>query len=266
MFMTQLFLVSLLLIIIGALFIYRYTGKKRFLKFDLVQFIYAFIIAPLIFIWFKSFAYYLLQTEARVINQAQLFIADTAVSLLGLFVYAFVIVHFLTKNFEIKRYRDPLYDIFRLSEVIHLWISHLGLFFGGLGMATMLALLNIFFPLEIELSFAVSALMSCMGIILGLLLYVAVWLSNFNKSKFIKINKIIFAFHFFLLLSVYFIFDVTFIADFLVYWFFFFVYLGVNSFSIFFEKSDSLVRKFEKLHHKYQDGWSALENRFLHPK
>jgi MFS family permease len=264
--MIQLFLISLVFILIGGLFLYRYTGKKRLLKFDLVQLIYAFVIAPLVFIWLKSFVYYLLQSEATQFTSMQLFMVDTLVSLAGLFVYAFVIIHFITKNFEIKRYRDPFYDIFQLSEVIHLWISHLGFIFGATVIATFLAVLNVLLPLQIELSSFTYLVFLPLSIALGVALFVAVWLSNFTKSTFMKINKIMFALHFFLLITVYFIFDVRLTASFFVYWFFFFTYLGANISSFYFEKSKRLICTVEKWHHKYRDGWSALENRFLHPK
>ncbi len=263
--MIQLFLISLLLILVGGLILYRFTGKKRLLKFDLVQFVYAFIIAPLVFVWLKTFVFYLMQGETRVLSQAVVFAIDTAVSLLGLYIYSFVIIHFLTKNFEIKRYRDPVYDIFQLSEVIHLWISHLGIYFGALLAVTLLAVFNLYFPIEASLSRIWLVGLMMVGTMLGAILYVAVWLSNFTKGKFMKINKIMFAAHFFVLLVSYFLFEVRFSAEYLIYWVFFCAYFSTNFFSIFLGRSKKLMTMTEKWHHKYQDGWSGLQQRFNNP-
>ena len=263
--MIQLFFLSLIFILSSGLFLYRYTGKKRFLKFDLVQFIYAFSIAPLVFVWTKTFVYYLLQSEAHLLGQTNLFIIDTAVSLLGLFVYSFVIIHFITKNFEIRRYRDPLYDVFQLSEVIHLWISHLGLYFFALLVATVLSLLNVYFPLDVELSRVWFLALLPAGGLSGGVLFIAVWLSNFTKSKFMKINRLMFAFHFFAHLAMYFLLSIEFNMRFITYWFFFSCFLTTNILSIFFEKSQRLMLIIDRWHHKHPDGWSGIHKKFNNP-
>lgn len=263
--MIQLFLIAIFFILASGLFIYRYTGKKRLLKFDLVQFIYAFVIAPLVFVWLKTFVFYLAQAEVHMLSQAELFLIDTGISLIGLFVYAFVIIHFLTKNFEIKRYRDPLYDIFQLSEVIHLWISHLGVYFGLMLLFSIVSILNIFFPIQTELSRWAFLIFLPLGFLLGLVFFVAIWLSNFTKSKFLKINKIMFAFFLFILLSVYFIFEVKFESAYGAYWFFLSTCFGANLLSVSVERSQKIMKKIEKWHHKYDDGWSSLMNKFQHP-
>jgi len=263
--MIQLFLIAIFFILGSALFIYRYTGKKRLLKFDLVQFIYAFIIAPLVFVWIKTFVFYLVQAEPHRLSQSELFAIDTGVSLLGLFVYSFVIIHFLTKNFEIKRYRDPLYDIFQLSEVIHLWISHLGVYFGLMLLLSLVSILNIFFPLQTELSRWIFILFLPLGFLLGLVFFIAIWLSNFTKSRFIKINKLMFAFFLFVLLSAYFLLEVKFESAYSAYWFFLSSCFGTNLLSISVERSQKVMKKLEKWHHKYEDGWSGFMNRFQHP-
>lgn len=263
--MIQLFLLSLLFIIFSGLFIYRYTGKKRIFNFDLVQFIYAFVIAPLVFVWIKTLVFYLVQSEVDLIGQTNIFLIDTAVSLLGLGAYAFVIIHFITKNFEIKRYRDPLYDIFQLSEVIHLWISHLGLYFIVFLAATSLSILNLVFPLDADFSRTWFLLLLPIGAVLGFSAYVAVWLSNFTKSKFMKINKLMFAFYLFVHLCLYFLVNISFDPIYAVYWFFMSVFLATNFCSIFFDKSKKITKIFDRWHHKHADGWSGLYKRFGNP-
>ncbi len=264
--MIQIFFLAVIIIFGSSLFLYRYTGKKRFLKFDLVQMIYAYVIAPLVFVWMKTFAFYLARAEIHALSQSQLFLVDTVISLVGLFVYSFVILHFITKNFEIRRYRDPLTDIFQLSEVIHLWISHIGIFFGLLLMATLISILNVVFPLEAQLSPLTFYLILFFGFILGLIAFVGVWLSNFTKRKFIRINRIMFALQLLLLLVTYFVSEVSFESQYSAYWFFFFTYLGSNLLSIFIEKSEKLINKIEKLQHKFEDGWSSIKGKFLSPK
>ncbi|EKD43989.1 MAG: hypothetical protein ACD_72C00045G0003, partial [uncultured bacterium] len=56
--MKILLIIIPLLSLLASLGLYRYNGKKEILRFDLVQFFYAFILMPMIYIWFKSFLFF----------------------------------------------------------------------------------------------------------------------------------------------------------------------------------------------------------------
>jgi hypothetical protein len=149
--------------------------------------------------------------------------------------------------------------------VIHLWISHLGLYFFALLVATVLSLLNVYFPLDVELSRVWFLALLPAGGLSGGVLFIAVWLSNFTKSKFMKINRLMFAFHFFAHLAMYFLLSIEFNMRFITYWFFFSCFLTTNILSIFFEKSQRLMLIIDRWHHKHPDGWSGIHKKFNNP-
>lgn len=111
MFLIILFLVPTFAIL-SSLYLYQHTGKREILKFDLVQFVYAFILAPIVYIWLKSFLFVFLVSELNLhLSVTDLFIADTVLTIIFLYVFAFLVIHSLTKSFELKRLRDPFYAV-----------------------------------------------------------------------------------------------------------------------------------------------------------
>ncbi len=242
--------------ILSAFLIYRKTGRRDFLKFDLVQFIYAFIIAPLMFIWLKSFLYYLFRQEAGLsLSMDEIFVIDTLFSVISLFVYAFVVIHSLTKSFELKRYVDPLYDVFSHSEALHLWISHTGMYTGVMTLFSLISLANVFVPAEIETSRAIFYGSLAMGYLTGVFGFAGIWLSNFTDNPiFLKIMKFFIALFFILHVAAYFLFDPSFNASNIVYWMIFMAYLAMTSASYIFERSERASSWFERFHHKI--GWT----------
>ena len=47
--------------ILGSLLAYRFNGRREILRFDLVQFLYAFILTPLTFVWGKVLLFLLVK-------------------------------------------------------------------------------------------------------------------------------------------------------------------------------------------------------------
>lgn len=253
--MFQLLAIIPLAALLSAFFIYRRTGRRDFLKFDAVQFIYAFILAPLLFIWMKSFLYYLLHQEIAVhISATQAFIIDTFFSVVAMYVYSFVVIHSLTKSFELKRYVDPLYDIFSHSEALHLWISHTALYTGAMSLFAAVSLVNVFIPItsggsKLFLYFALS-----FGLICGVFCYAGIWMSNFTKKDtFLNIMKLFIAVYFALHSVFYFLADPRFNAQYVVYWTIFMAYFAMAMCALVFERSERASGWFERFHHK--EGW-----------
>lgn len=98
-----LFVIPLLTLVSGVL-LYGQHGKKEFLKLDFVQFMYSFVIAPVMFVWLKSFLFFILRNELNFrLSISEIFIVDTIYSTLVMFIFAFVVIHSLTKSFNLKR-------------------------------------------------------------------------------------------------------------------------------------------------------------------
>lgn len=182
-------LIPLFAIISGVL-VYNQNGKKEILRFDFVQFFYAFILMPTVFIWFKSFLFFLLQNELfQKISPKELFFWDTAYSVFFLFIFAFTVIHSLTKSFELKRRKDPLYDLFEHSEYYHLWVSHTIIFTGAMILVTGISLGNIFIDSLFPLSqnFFYGLLLTAP--VLSAFVFKAFQISDFGDFRFLKLMK-----------------------------------------------------------------------------
>ena len=123
-----LLLVPLLTGIFGML-IYRFQdGKKQLFKLDLVQFIYLFVMSPALFVWLKTFLFYLLRNELDLsLTINDVFVIDTVYSIGGFYLFGAISMHTLTKTFWLRRHHDPEFDIYHLSEYFHLWWTHLAM-------------------------------------------------------------------------------------------------------------------------------------------
>jgi hypothetical protein len=134
------------------------------------------VVAPIIIIWVKTVIFYNLKNEiGLIIDTEDAFLIDTVVTSVSLYIYSFVVIHSLTKSFQIKKEKDPLFDVFNRSEYFHLWLSHIVTYSGILLIMLSLALLNLFSPItpltnKIGLYTAIF-----IGAILGFLFYYAMW-------------------------------------------------------------------------------------------
>ena len=254
--MLSLFVAAPLVALIVSFLLYRQTGKRELLKFDIVQLLYAFVIAPLMFIWLKSFLYYILTVESSFApTPANLFLIDTSFSVVFLFIYAFIVIHWVTKSFEVKRYKDPFYDMLSHSETLHLWVSHTFMFLGILVLLLMLAIANIFFPLEVEASRLQFYFILALGYLAGWIGFAGVWLANFTESKFLLLMRFCFAIYFLILALSYFVSGLKFSSDYGVFWFLFMSGLGLTSGSFLLEKSNKVTRFVNTFTHKHKEGW-----------
>lgn len=249
-----LFLVPLLAIA-AALFLYQHTGKREFLKFDLVQFVYAFILAPIIYIWLKSFLFVFLVKELNLrLSVTDLFLADTAYSVIFLFVFAFVVIHSLTKSFELKRSHDPLYDLFQHSEFFHMLTSHVALYVGIMFLFTIISTVNVFISLGFSNNPMLFYASLISGLLVGFILYVGVLLTDddfeIKHPRFEMFIELVYASLFIFHIILYFYFRPEFNLTRVAYWFMLMVLAGFIFSSYVLERSEKFVRFMKKFHYK----------------
>lgn len=232
---------------------YRRNGRQEILRFDLVQFIYAFVMMPVAFVWMKSFIFFLLRTQLDVnLSVGQLFFIDSVYSTIFLFVYAFVVIHSLTTSFKLKLTVDPFYELFELSEYFHLWLSHLVVYLGIFVLLTLLAIINVFVPLAIPENKAMLFLVLGVGYVAGLLGYVTVLLGDPQQGGFMRIMKLGFALFFLLHVIVYFAFDPRFSVQLVVYWVSLMIFLALISVSVIAHRSARITGVLEELREKFK--------------
>jgi len=250
-FIFFLFLIFLLAL---SIFVYRFHGRKEFVKFDIVQFIYAFVVAPIIFVWFKTFLYGLLQSElSPAVTPRTLFLIDTAFSVYFLYIFAFVVIHSLTKSFQLKSEKDPLYDLFHHSEYFHLWLTHIITFAGIMISVTFFAVLNIFFPVPIEMSKPWFYVMMILSVAAGGLFFIGLWMSDprQDEANFMRIMKLLAAVLFIFLVGVYFAFSPAFNPQYMFFWVGLLAFASIVSCSAFAYKSVKVKSFFERFSERF---------------
>lgn len=205
--------------LMASLFLYRHNAKREILKLDFVQFIYSMVLYPLIFVWFKAFIYYLLRGQLAVnISAGDIVLIDTVLSVMLLYVYGFVIIHSVTKSFNLKYYRDPLYDIFEHSEWFHLWFSHLAIYSGLLLAFSVASFLNIAIPLDWMANNRGFYPSLGIAFVAGLGGFAGIWLSDPQQGHFLRMIKLLIAFVFSLHIVAFFIWEPDFDLRYGVYW------------------------------------------------
>lgn len=248
--MTIFLFIIPMLAIVSAVLLYKHDGKREFLKFDLVQFSYAFVIAPFLFIWLKTFVYFLLRTELGAsISNGQLFIIDTSLSVLCFYIFSFVVIHSLTASFNRKMMSDPLYDLFAHSEFFHLWLSHLVIYVGTMVLLTVVSIVNIFLPLNVENSRGGIFLLCAAGVITGIFSFLTLILSDPRQhhANFTRLIKLCFGFFFLVHGILYFWISPSFQLDTGLYWWSFMVFTTLVVCSLFWYKSERAQTFFEKI-------------------
>lgn len=250
-----LFLIPLFTVLSGFL-IYRHNGRRQFLQLDLVQFLYAFFLAPLFFVWVKTFTFFLLRSDESIqLSTGQLFAIDTAVSLLLFYMYAFFVMHSLTKTFRLNTEKDPFYDLFHHSEYIHLWLTHIVTSIGTMLLLVLLATINVFFPLTVHMSEALFYLVCAGGIVMGSVGFVGLWLTDPRQDgrRYMRLMKLAIGVAFALLASLYFIVNPAFSQEFALFWFVLFCFSTMLVWSFFSYKSPRVYAFIARFADKHKD-------------
>ncbi len=247
------------LAIVSSAILYQLNGQREILKFDTVQFYYAFIIAPLLFIWGKSFLYFLLREEIDIsLSQNEIFFWDTLFSLLAMFVFGFVVMHALTKSFNLQRKRDPLYDIFKLSEYFHLWITHVVMFVGSMILISLVAILNAYFelPILMDLPRIYFYVALGFGFLFGVALFLAIWLSDprQHEHSFTRLMKLSIATLFVIHVTIYLIWTPPFDIEHSFFWGSLILFSTATSLSFFTYKS-----------YRFKTGFDKFSGKLKHP-
>lgn len=239
--MIFLILVPIFTTIVGMI-LYKFQGKHReIFRLDLVQFIYLFVMAPTLFVWLKTFLFYLLRNELEYsLSLTELFVIDTVFTVIAIFVVAAIAIHSLTKTFWIKRHHDPKFDIYHLSEYFHLWWSHLLMWGGGMLLISFVSFANIFAPLNFEVSKNVFIFIQLLGSISGLVLFMALWMSDPGQGNFMRLMKLLLVFFSVVHILFYFIFDPEFNSHYMTYWFSLATFISATTISSIFERYERL--------------------------
>lgn len=207
-----------------GMFVYKLQGKKyEIFRLDIVQFVYLFIIAPTLYVWMKSFLFYILRNELEIaLSVTEIFIIDTVFSVLAFITVSAIAIHSLTKTFWLKRHHDPEFDLYHLSEYFHLWWSHIVIWGGGIVLATFLSFANVFVPFAIESYqkwqfYGVLVL----GLVSGIFLFLGIWISDAKQGNYMRLMKLILALALCIHVIIYFILDPKFTMNYITYWFVF---------------------------------------------
>lgn len=245
--MVLLILAPVLIALFG-LSIYKFQTKPReIFRLDLVQFVYLFIVAPALFIWSKTFLFYLMQNELEVsLSITEQFIIDTLFSVLFVVIVAALAIHGLTKTFWIRRYHNPEFDVFHLSEYFHLWWSHIVMYGGAMLMMTFVSISSIYFPQAINLSKTTFIGLQGLGILGGVLLFMIIWMSDPGKGNFMRLMKLLFVTFTLVHLLAYYLLSPGFNSNYLAYWLVLGTFVTASVCGAFFEKYER-VGKIRKL-------------------
>lgn len=255
MFTLVIFLVPFLALLSG-LYLYQHTGKREILKFDLVQFVYAFVLTPIIYVWFKSFLFVFLVAELNLhLSVTDIFIADTGFTVIFLYFFAFQVIHSLTKSFELKRLRDPFYDIFQHSEFFHLITSHVVLYVVGILLVSIISTVNVFIPFNVSnagIWIFYSAL--TLGFLGGVVVHTWIMLTDdefdVKYPRFEMFVELVYAIFFIYHIVLYFYFRPDFNLSKGLFWFIFAALGGFALSALLIERSQTMVKLLSKFHYK----------------
>lgn len=238
---------------IFGIFIYKFQDRKlEIFKLDIIQFVYLFVLAPTLYVWLKSFLFYIVRNELDLrLSVTDLFVIDTTFSVLAFIVMAAIAMHSLTKTFRLKREFDPHFDIFHLSEYFHLWWTHIVIWGGGMLLASFVSISNVLIPFQV-ISATKTQFYSLLliGLLSGPITFFALWLSDAKQGDFMRIMKLFMAFFVLVHVVVYFIFEPAFTMANAGYWFIFFnLFSAVLCSSLFerYEKTSGIRRFFTHL-------------------
>lgn len=260
-----------ILTILSGFFIYRHNGKKEVFSLDLVQFFYTFLLAPLFFVWAKSFVYFLMRSELGLdLSPGQIFTIDTALTVSMLYVYAFIVMHSLTKSFRLKVEQDPFYDLFGHSEYIHLWLSHIVMAIGGMMLFFVIGFVNVFFPLEWRLNPHIFYLLCFGGVITGSVAFLGLLLTDPKQEgrRYMRLMKLAIGMFFLFQITIYFLADPDFNSAYGMFWFNFFAFTTMLVWSFFTYRSSRIKSWFDRITHanKDTDLWGMNTQLFSTPQ
>lgn len=222
-----------------GIIIYKFQDRKmEIFKLDLVQFIYMFLITPTLFVWLKSFLFYILRHELDFrLDVTDLFVIDTIFSVFAILIMGAIAMHSLTKTFKIKRQFDPDFDLYHLSEYFHLWWTHIVIWGGLMLLGTFVSISNVLVPLEVVVTNKTQFYgLLVVGTVFGFVTFLALWISDALQGNFMRLMKLFLAFFVLIHIVVYFVLDPVFNMSMAGYWFMLFNFVSATIIASFFER------------------------------
>jgi hypothetical protein len=216
--------VLIAIVVIAPIFaagIYRHNGKKEILRFDLVQFIYGFVMGPIAYVWLKTFLFFNLRNELNAsLTINQLFLVDSIFSVFMIYLLMANAIHSLTKTFWLRKKNDPEFDLFHLSEYFHLWLTHIVIFGGLIVLLTLLATVNIYLPFSLRWTQLSVWGILLIGVAAGIIWSLAVLMSDPKQQtkNFIRLFKLMSGIFFIFLVGLYFAFDPHLNSSYVGFW------------------------------------------------
>ena len=221
-----------------ALYKFQDGKGREVFKLDFVQFMYLFVLSPTIYVWAKSFLHYILRNEIDIaLSATDIFIVDTAFSVVAFFTFAALAMHSLTKTFWLKRHHDPEFDMYHLSEYFHLYWTHIAIWTGIMLLIAFISFINLFVPIQVEHAAAAFYTVLSFGALFGSLLFMSIWGSDPGQGNFMRLMKIVLMCMFILHVGVYYVLEPAFKLQYAAYWFSLFLFLAGSFSSMFFERS-----------------------------
>ncbi len=209
---------------IFSLLLYKHQGKRQLINLDLVQFVYLFVVSPILFIWVKSFLFYIMRGEVGgSLSVNELFIIDTVLSVIAFYTFSAIAIHTLTKTFRLHKDHNPMFDLFELSEYFHLWWSHLIIWIGIMSLLLFVSIVNLFVPMAISPQSFSNHWSVLAGLFLGAILYLGVIVRTYLDSEslqanYLRVMKLCFALFFVIHVVLYFLVNPTFDVTYSAYW------------------------------------------------
>lgn len=254
-----------ILAVTSSLYMYRFHGRRQMMKFDLIQFIYGFVISPILFVTIKSLLFVLFKSETGLLlTMNQIFLLDTLFSVIFLYIYGFIVIHSLTTSFKLVMLKDPLTDLFEYSEYFHLWLSHIVMWMGGALLLLVTGVINIFFPLTVDPNRNLFFSLLWVGVLLGVVAFAATVNSDPQQRSYMRIMKLLFGFLFLINTLSYFIFEPAMNMQHIVFWTSFMITITLVACSLIVPRSTRAIRFFDQF--KYKDGWDFRLQLFDQPK
>lgn len=189
-------IIALLLIpifmILASMYLYRFSGRRELFHFDLVQFLYSFLIYPLGYVWMKNFLFVLLtQENGMQFSPGRWMVIDTIFTIFFLYFYAFGIIHSLTKTLSLQLNRDPLFDLFEQFKYFHEFLSHVGMYCGTFFVISVLSLANTLFPFAVTLHRNTFWGLVAFGWTTGIFLYIGLFFLTDKGVQYARYKKLI---------------------------------------------------------------------------
>ena len=177
-----------------------------------------------------------------MLSAGELFTIDTAFTLFLFYIYAFIVMHSVTKSFRLNTEKDPLYDLFYHSEYIHLWLSHIVIALGAMVLLLILALINLFFPLATTMGKLTFYVICAAGVVLGSVAFIGLLLTDPRQTgrRYMRLMKLAIGASFSVLAITYFLSGPQFTGPYSLYWVIFFVFSTMLIWSFFSYRSSKV--------------------------